>query len=56
MLASVKMPYKPISSEKSQLITQSIMTNQITDFNQQPDDFIFATSEVGFVHLTSQYA
>ncbi len=53
-LALVKLRYKPVNSEKSQLITQAVMANQITDFNQQSDDFRFASSVVGFAHLLKQ--
>jgi Ca-activated chloride channel family protein len=53
-LALVKLRYKPASSEKSQLITQAVMVNQITDFKKQSDDFRFATSVVGFAHLLKQ--
>jgi len=53
-LALVKLRYKPFNSEKSQLITQTVLTNQITDFNQQSDDFRFASSVVGFAHLLKQ--
>ena len=53
-LALVKLRYKPINSLKSQLITQAVMTDQITNFNQQSDDFRFATSVVGFAHLLKQ--
>jgi Ca-activated chloride channel family protein len=50
-IALVKLRYKPVTSEKSQLITQAVMSNQIIDFNQQSDDFRFASSVVGFAHL-----
>jgi Ca-activated chloride channel family protein len=50
-LALVKLRYKPVNSDKSQLITQAVMANQITDFNQQSDDFRFASSVVVFAHL-----
>ena len=53
-LALVKLRYKPVNSEKSQLITQAVMANQITEFKQQSDDFRFATSVVGFAHLLKQ--
>jgi Ca-activated chloride channel family protein len=53
-LALVKLRYKPVNSEKSILITQAVKTNQITDFNQQSDDFRFASSVVGFAHLLKQ--
>jgi Ca-activated chloride channel family protein len=53
-LALVKLRYKPINSLKSQLITQAVMADQITNFNQQSDDFRFATSVVGFAHLLKQ--
>jgi Ca-activated chloride channel family protein len=53
-LALVKLRYKPVNSEKSILITQAVKTSQITDFNQQSDDFRFATSVVGFAHLLKQ--
>ena len=53
-LALVKLRYKPINKLKSQLITQAVMADQITDFNQQSDDFRFATSVVGFAHLLKQ--
>ena len=47
----VKLRYKPVTSEKSQLITQAVLTKQITGFEQQSDDFRFASSVVGFAHL-----
>jgi len=50
-IALVKLRYKPVTSEKSQLITQAVMSNQISDFNQQSDDFRFASSVVAFAHL-----
>jgi Ca-activated chloride channel family protein len=50
-IALVKLRYKPVTSEKSQLITQAVMSNQISDFNQQSDDFRFASSVAGFAHL-----
>jgi Ca-activated chloride channel family protein len=50
-IALVKLRYKPVTREKSQLITQAVMSNQIIDFNQQSDDFRFASSVVGFAHL-----
>ncbi|WP_293748812.1 VWA domain-containing protein [uncultured Paraglaciecola sp.] len=50
-LALVKLRYKPVTSEKSQLITQAVLTKQITGFEQQSDDFRFASSVVGFAHL-----
>jgi Ca-activated chloride channel family protein len=53
-LALVKLRYKPIGSEKSQLSTQTVLAKQITDFNQQSDDFRFASSVVGFAHLLKQ--
>ena len=53
-LALVKLRYKPVNSEKSQLITQAVMANQITEFKQQSDDFRFVTSVVGFAHLLKQ--
>jgi Ca-activated chloride channel family protein len=53
-LALVKLRYKPVNRDKSQLITQAVMANQITDFNQQSDDFRFASSVVGFAHLLKQ--
>jgi len=53
-LALVKLRYKPVSSEKSQLITQAVLINQITNFNLQSDDFRFASSVVGFAHLLKQ--
>ena len=53
-LGIVKVRYKPVNSEKSQLITQAVNTNQITDFNQQSDDFRFASSVVGFAHLLKE--
>ena len=53
-LAVVKLRYKPVDSEKSQLITQTVMVNHISDFNQQSDDFRFASSVVGFAHLLKQ--
>jgi len=53
-LALVKLRYKSVNNEKSQLISQVVMANQITDFNQQSDDFRFASSVVGFAHLLKQ--
>lgn len=53
-LALVKLRYKPVTSEKSQLITQAVLTKQITGFEQQSDDFRFASSVVGFAHLLKQ--
>jgi Ca-activated chloride channel family protein len=53
-LALVKLRYKRVNSEKSQLITQAVKVNQITDFNQQSDDFRFASSVVLFAHLLKQ--
>lgn len=53
-LALVKLRYKSVNSEKSQLITQAVKVNQITDFNQQSDDFRFASSVVLFAHLLKQ--
>lgn len=53
-LAWVKLRYKPINSETSQLISQAVTGSQITDFNQQSDDFRFASSVVGFAHLLKQ--
>jgi Ca-activated chloride channel family protein len=53
-LALVKLRYIPINSDKSQLITQAVMANEITGFNQQSDDFRFASSVVGFAHLLKQ--
>lgn len=53
-LALVKLRYKPVGSDKSQLITQAVLANQITDFNQQSDDFRFASSVLGFAHLLKQ--
>lgn len=53
-LALVKLRYKPVNSEKSELLTKAVLTNQITDFNQQSDDFRFASSVVGFAHLLKQ--
>jgi Ca-activated chloride channel family protein len=53
-LALIKLRYKPVSGEKSQLITQAVMANQIIDFKKQSDDFRFATSVVGFAHLLKQ--
>ena len=50
-IALVKLRYKPVTSEKSQLITQAVMSNQISDFNQQSDDFRFASCVVAFAHL-----
>jgi Ca-activated chloride channel family protein len=53
-LALVKLRYKSVTSEKSQLITQAVLTKQITGFEQQSDDFRFASSVVGFAHLLKQ--
>jgi Ca-activated chloride channel family protein len=53
-IALVKLRYKPVDSDKSQLITQAVMVNQITDFDKQSDDFRFASSVVGFAHLLKQ--
>jgi Ca-activated chloride channel family protein len=65
-LALVKLRYKAVNSEessennsekgteKSHLIKQAVMINQITDFTTQSDDFKFATSVVGFAHLLKQ--
>jgi Ca-activated chloride channel family protein len=53
-LALVKLRYKPINSDKSELITKTVLTNQISDFSQQSDDFRFANSVVGFAHLLKQ--
>ena len=53
-LALVKLRYKPVNGEKSQLITQAVMANQITDYKKQSDDFRFASSVVGFAHLLKQ--
>ncbi|MBL4631814.1 MAG: VWA domain-containing protein, partial [Paraglaciecola sp.] len=50
-LALVKLRYKPVNSQKSQLIKHTVMLSQITEFNQQSDDFRFASSVVGFAHL-----
>ncbi|WP_198556539.1 YfbK domain-containing protein [Paraglaciecola sp. MB-3u-78] len=50
----IKLRYKPVDNDKSQLITQAIMVNQITDFDKQSDDFRFASSVVGFAHLLKQ--
>lgn len=53
-IALVKLRYKPVDSENSLLISQAVMTNQITTFDQQSDDFKFASSVVGFAHLLKQ--
>ena len=53
-LALVKLRYKPIDSEQSILVTQTIQKQQITDFNQQSDDFRFASAVVGFAHKLKQ--
>jgi Ca-activated chloride channel family protein len=50
-IALIKLRYKPVDSEQSQLITQTVLASQITDFNLQSDDFRFASSVVGFAHL-----
>lgn len=50
-IALIKLRYKPVDSEQSQLITQTVLTSQITDFDLQSDDFRFASSVVGFAHL-----
>ena len=53
-LAWVKLRYKPIDSEQSLLLSQTIEKQQITDFNQQADDFRFATAVLGFAHKLKQ--
>lgn len=53
-LALVKLRYKPIDSERSILLSQTIQKQQITDFNQQSDDFRFATAVLGFAHKLKQ--
>jgi Ca-activated chloride channel family protein len=53
-LALVKLRYKPVDSQQSQLVTQAVLASHITDFAQQSDDFRFATSVVGFAHLLKQ--
>ena len=53
-LASVKLRYKPIKSDESILLSQTIQKQQITDFNRQSDDFRFATAVVGFAHKLKQ--
>jgi Ca-activated chloride channel homolog len=55
-IALVKLRYKPIDSEQSLLLTQTIKKQQITDFNQQSDDFRFASSVIGFAHKIKQSA
>lgn len=49
-IALVKLRYKPLDSDNSVLLTQTIDKKQITDFNQQSDDFRFASSVLGFAH------
>lgn len=49
-IALVKLRYKPLDSEKSILLTQTLKKEQITDFNQQSADFRFAIAVVGFAH------
>jgi Ca-activated chloride channel family protein len=53
-IATVKLRYKPIDEDKSQLISRPVFINEITDFNQQSDDFRFASSVIGFAHLLKQ--
>ncbi|WP_068371940.1 vWA domain-containing protein [Paraglaciecola hydrolytica] len=53
-LALVKLRYKPIDSETSLLVTQTIQKQQITDFNSQSDDFRFASAVLGFAHKLKQ--
>jgi len=53
-LALVKLRYKPIKSDESILLSQTIQKQQITDFNRQSDDFRFATAVVGFAHKLKQ--
>ena len=53
-LAVVKLRYKPLDSETSQLITQTVKAAQIKVFNEQSTDFRFASSVVGFAHLLKQ--
>ncbi|WP_339719899.1 VWA domain-containing protein [uncultured Paraglaciecola sp.] len=53
-LALVKLRYKAVDREESQLITKTVLTNQISDFKKQSDDFRFASSVVGFAHLLKQ--
>jgi Ca-activated chloride channel family protein len=50
-IALVKLRYKPVASNKSQLITQAVMVNQISDFDEQSEDFRFASTVVGYAHL-----
>jgi Ca-activated chloride channel family protein len=49
-LALFKLRYKPIDSETSLLLSQTIQKQQITDFNRQSDDFRFASAVLGFAH------
>lgn len=53
-IALVKLRYKPIDSDKSVLITQTVKKQQITGFNQQSADFRFATAVIGFAHKLKQ--
>jgi len=53
-LALVKLRYKAVNSETSQLLKHAVLVKQITDFEQQSDDFRFASSVVGFAHLLKQ--
>lgn len=55
-IAMVKLRFKPMDSEKSLLLTQTVTKEQITDFNQQSDDFRFASSVLGFAHILKQSA
>jgi Ca-activated chloride channel family protein len=49
-IALVKLRYKPLDSEQSILLSHILKKEQITDFNQQSDDFRFASAVVGFAH------
>ncbi|GAA0852699.1 YfbK domain-containing protein [Aliiglaciecola litoralis] len=57
-LAFVKLRYKPIDSDTSQLISHAVAQSQITEFAQQNSDFKFATAVVGFAQIlkNSQYS
>jgi Ca-activated chloride channel family protein len=50
-LAHVKLRYKQPDSDKSQLISQTVTKEEMSDFERQHDDFRFAVAVAGFAQL-----
>lgn len=50
-LAMVKLRYKPVDGDKSQLLSKVVKASDIVDFSRASDDFQFASAVSGFAEI-----